>query len=45
MEKEKFAYCTIQSPFFLNEHPSVNLALPPVGWHNTVWQFPQTTTV
>jgi len=45
MDKEKFDYCTIQSPFFLNEHPSVNLALPPVGWHKTVWQLPHTTTV
>lgn len=34
-----------QSPFLLKEQPSVSLARPPVGWHNTVWQFPQTTTV
>lgn len=34
-----------QSPFLLKEHPSVSLARPPVGWHNTVWQFPHTTTV
>jgi len=33
------------STFFLNEHPSVNLALPPVGWHNTVLQAAQKTTV
>lgn len=33
-------------PYFLrNEHPSVNLALPPVGWHRTVEQPPQMTTV
>lgn len=34
-------------PFYfrLNEHPSVNLALPPVGWHSTVEQPPQITTV
>ena len=31
--------------FRLNEHPSVNLALPPVGWHNTVEHPPQITTV
>lgn len=34
-----------QSHFFLKEHPSCSLALPPVGWHRTVWQFPHTTTV
>lgn len=34
-----------QSPFLLKEQPSVSLARPPVGWHNTVWQLPHTTTV
>ncbi|KAK3412918.1 hypothetical protein EUGRSUZ_I01577 [Eucalyptus grandis] len=34
-----------QSPFLLKEQPSVSLARPPVGWHKTVWQLPQTTTV
>ena len=31
--------------FLLNEHPSVNLALPPVGVHNTVWHDGHTTVV
>ncbi len=31
--------------FRLNEHPSVSLAFPPVGWHSTVLQPPQMTTV
>ena len=31
--------------FRLNEQPSVNRAFPPVGWHNTVEQPPQMTTV
>ena len=31
--------------FRLNEQPSVNLAFPPVGWHSTVEQPPQITTV
>lgn len=31
--------------FLRNEHPSVSLALPPVGWHKTVEQPAQTTTV
>lgn len=31
--------------FRLKLHPSVKRALPPVGWHNTVEQPPQTTTV
>ena len=33
------------STFFLNEHPSVSRALPPVGWQSTVEQLPQSTTV
>jgi len=32
------------STFLLNEQPSVRRALPPVGWHKTVLQFPQSTT-
>ncbi len=31
--------------FLRNEHPSVNLAFPPVGWHSTVEQPAQMTTV
>jgi len=31
--------------FLRNEQPSVNLALPPVGWHSTVVQPWQITTV
>lgn len=31
--------------FLRNEHPSVSLALPPVGWHRTVEQPAQMTTV
>lgn len=32
--------------FFLrNEHPSMSLALPPVGWHSTDAHDPQMTTV
>lgn len=31
--------------FRLKEQPSVNLALPPVGWQRTVEQPAQTTTV
>ena len=31
--------------FLLKEQPSVSLALPPVGWHSTVEQPAQTTTV
>lgn len=31
--------------FRLNEVPSVNLALPPVGWQRTVAHEPQVTTV
>jgi hypothetical protein len=31
--------------FLRNEHPSVSLALPPVGWHKTVEQPAQMTTV
>lgn len=31
--------------FFLKEQPSVNLALPPVGVHNTVEQLSQVTAV
>lgn len=31
--------------FRLNEHPSVNRAFPPVGWHSTVEHPPQMTTV
>jgi len=27
------------------EQPSVSFALPPVGWHNTVAQAAQNTTV
>lgn len=33
------------STFFLKEQPSVRRALPPVGWHSTVEQPPQMTTV
>jgi hypothetical protein len=33
------------STFLRNEQPSVRRALPPVGWHNTVLQFPHSTTV
>ena len=45
-----FYLCKSPSPmphayFLRNEHPSVNLALPPVGWHRTVEQPPQMTTV
>jgi hypothetical protein len=32
------------STFLLNEQPSVRRALPPVGWHKTVLQFPHSTT-
>lgn len=35
----------IYSTFRRNEHPSVRRALPPVGWHSTVEQAPQKTTV
>ena len=38
--KKVHAYST----FLLNEQPSVRRALPPVGWHNTVLQFPHSTT-
>lgn len=31
--------------FLRNEHPSVSLALPPVGWQRTVEQPAQMTTV
>ena len=31
--------------FLLNEHPSVSLALPPVGWQRTCEQPAQTTTL
>ena len=31
--------------FLRKEHPSVSLALPPVGWQRTVEQPAQTTTV
>lgn len=31
--------------FLLKEEPSVNLALPPVGWHNTVVHESQVTAV
>lgn len=31
--------------FLRNEHPSVSLAFPPVGWHRTVEQPAQMTTV
>lgn len=31
--------------FLLNEHPSVSLAFPPVGWHRTVAQPTHATTV
>ena len=31
--------------FLLNEHPSVSLAFPPVGWQRTVEQDAQMTTV
>jgi hypothetical protein len=31
--------------FLRNEHPSVSLALPPVGWQSTVEQPAQMTTV
>lgn len=31
--------------FRLKEQPSVSLAFPPVGWHSTVEQPPQMTTV
>ena len=46
--KNAIFYSTMPSPplyFLLNEHPSVNLAFPPVGWHSTVLQPPQMTTV
>jgi len=35
----------LQIYFLLNEHPSVSLAFPPVGWHSTCEQPAQTTTV
>lgn len=35
----------IYSTFFLKLQPSVNLALPPVGWQRTVEQPAQRTTV
>ena len=35
----------LQAYFLRNEHPSVNLAFPPVGWQRTVEQPPQMTTV
>ena len=31
--------------FLRKEHPSVNLAFPPVGWHKTVEHPAQMTTV
>lgn len=39
--------CYASCPFYflLKEHPSVRRALPPVGWHSTVEQPPQMTTV
>ena len=48
-----FTFCPFCPPlatkssayFRLNEHPSVSLALPPVGWHSTVEQPAQMTTV
>ena len=33
--------CTIEEEYI----PSVSLALPPVGWHNTVAHAPHRTTV
>jgi hypothetical protein len=33
------------STFLRKEQPSVRRALPPVGWHKTVLQLPQSTTV
>lgn len=35
----------LQSPFRLNEQPSMRRALPPVGTHSTALQLEQTTTV
>ena len=35
---------TPKSPFFLKKQPLVRQARPPIGWHNIVWQLPQTTT-
>lgn len=40
--KSKFDRCVY---FLLNEQPSVNRALPPVGWQRTVEQPAQMTTV
>ena len=36
---------TAYSTFLRNEQPSVSFALPPVGWHSTVEQEAQNTTV
>jgi len=36
---------TAYSTFRRKEQPSVSLALPPVGWHSTVEQDAQNTTV
>jgi len=35
----------LQIYFLRKEQPSVSLAFPPVGWHSTVEQPPQMTTV
>ena len=45
LEGECIIHSPIYSTFLLNEHPSVSLAFPPVGWHSTVEQAPQNTTV
>lgn len=42
---EEYVIRFITIYFFLNEHPSVNLALPPVGAHKTVEQLSQLTAV
>mgnify|MGYP006936502743 CR=1 FL=1 len=36
---------TVYSTFLRKLHPSVSRALPPVGWHSTVEQPLQMTTV
>ena len=40
-----YGLCCVARTFFRNEQPSVRRALPPVGWHSTVEQPLQMTTV
>jgi hypothetical protein len=42
--KTSFFNAAPYSSFFRKEQPSVNRALPPVGWQSMTAQEPQTTT-